>query len=373
MPFRLLDLPTELRLHVFRIYFEGTHITLRKRRHDMPITGMPSLNLELACRLIKDEARTARGRYVGTHLVADERSLIYHMDLFRIDYDLHWVRQHIRSFELCQSLDPSYLPEWQDFVDACPRLHKFHLSIQRGWMFGNVTLSAMSQPEEELSELAETLLEEELNISCAGSMLLGMDLHTLASILEARRREEPAVTVLTSYRVKDEEDVVLCVADCVIKIHPTSTTLGEIWCNTRAGELFYRAGAAHDPVLVKTERNRSDSTEAQLQDTKKPAGNPRNAISTTVGRARMLKMKLTSEQIAIDIDEDNGWASVRRRPFVEGWDDWMSTMDWIRIHGKPPAKEDDQDGKTYDAFVAEMNESDGKAQEDNNEQTATVS
>lgn len=78
-PFRLLTLPPELQVLVYRKYFEGTELTIThydKQAAEFKFKGMPSLNIELVSRSVHTEARRARIDETHTQLTVLKRNFL---------------------------------------------------------------------------------------------------------------------------------------------------------------------------------------------------------------------------------------------------------------------------------------------------------
>jgi len=125
-PFRLQDLPPELRGQVCRQYFNGTELTLTIHGHEpgqLCFKGMPSLDLELVCQSMCGEARKARTQQVSRHLTFAEPLLDGSIDKLLQDEQYTWVRNHIRVLTLRNILTPSGESiDWILFAETWPQL-----------------------------------------------------------------------------------------------------------------------------------------------------------------------------------------------------------------------------------------------------------
>ncbi|KAK5939785.1 hypothetical protein PMZ80_008167 [Knufia obscura] len=139
-PFRLLHLPPEIQLLVYEKYFEGTRLgtvllQYDNDSHKMILSGMPSLNIELANRRVSADARWARNKYTTDSLrIWDEDFLFHHTHQFCTQPSLNWLRSHITTLKVANHdhlvrISAGRISPWDAILDACPKLKNVRLSM----------------------------------------------------------------------------------------------------------------------------------------------------------------------------------------------------------------------------------------------------
>lgn len=137
-PFRLLDLPDELQLHIYRKYYEDKQITLPDPKGDDTECHGPSLNVERTCHKVRNDAQKMRKKYLPRTLTISHGGFLAVNCLGRFIFarSFESVRKHINTIVITKvdRIETGWdsMP-WEQLVDSCPNLRKvcFELVMKR--------------------------------------------------------------------------------------------------------------------------------------------------------------------------------------------------------------------------------------------------
>jgi len=215
-PFRLLALPPELQLNIYRKYFEpmaaSLILTTRDTDHDgLVFLGVPSLNIELVCHQVHIDARDIRDKaWTGDLVIKKPNFLVQDMEAFCKQPEHSWVRERVHRIAFADLHLPVGIPAWPNFVKCCPNL--WTVSLITGVIYSPNGEAAWpgvhsytSATDEIIMEYMRTGVEKDVDFvgDDLGSKMLGLveswlDLQTLADVWDVSCQDK-AIEVRTMF------------------------------------------------------------------------------------------------------------------------------------------------------------------------------
>lgn len=208
-----LDLPTELRELILVKYYENSSlivVTHRQNRIERPrVAGVPSLNIERACKALLKESLAVRRKHITQNLIVKDSYFVYcGMNSFCYSTKFKWVRKHITSIQLSLVLNIFMLPYWPSLVNGFPNLKnlEFQVSIQVALPASRTRRYMPLDEGKNQRGLAEDVVKGDWDNDCALSTIKSK-LHDIETVYH-RARDRSARDSMNYFRLSREESTI---------------------------------------------------------------------------------------------------------------------------------------------------------------------
>lgn len=128
-PPSLLNLATELQELIFTKYYEGT-LDVSSQGGQLTINDLPSIDVELTCKALRDRSRAVRAKYESRTLTAEGHIFInFQLRKFCRDPQFRQLRRYITSirftnFDIKKSV---FKENWERLILACKNLRNIDI------------------------------------------------------------------------------------------------------------------------------------------------------------------------------------------------------------------------------------------------------